>query len=237
MDMIYVSLRLCCDGCEMHLLCEDYSDEMIFAVAQMIQHGQRHKRTIWNGRLNRRRLNAWCSLRRCVCLCFDWLLLFWWLMCYLPVPAFLAFQAQASTSPITPFLTVMRSLRYPPMTKSPQLLIATICISSSWCSGTFVNSFRSRSHQRQHRTSAMVMHRRSIHLPPRNSRPVASALSASVTGSIYDTDGAPTVKLFTKEGCTLCDKVKDVRFCMRSLLIHYSTPPISSIFTTEFPFD
>lgn len=35
---------------------------------------------------------------------------------------------------------------------------------------------------------------------------------ASVTGSAYESDlpDAPTVKLFTKEGCTLCDKVKDV---------------------------
>ena len=35
----------------------------------------------------------------------------------------------------------------------------------------------------------------------------------SVTGPIYEMDGddIPTVKLFTKHGCTLCDKVKDVR--------------------------
>lgn len=33
---------------------------------------------------------------------------------------------------------------------------------------------------------------------------------ASVTGPIYEMENSPTVKLFTKEGCTLCDKVKDV---------------------------
>ena len=33
----------------------------------------------------------------------------------------------------------------------------------------------------------------------------------SVTGPIYEMDGVPNVKLFTKHGCTLCDKVKDVR--------------------------
>ena len=39
-----------------------------------------------------------------------------------------------------------------------------------------------------------------------------SRLLASVTGTAYssDTPDAPTVRLFTKEGCTLCDKVKDV---------------------------
>lgn len=37
-------------------------------------------------------------------------------------------------------------------------------------------------------------------------------LFASVTGSVYESedDNAPKVTLFTKEGCTLCDKVKDV---------------------------
>ena len=35
---------------------------------------------------------------------------------------------------------------------------------------------------------------------------------ASVTGTEYEAGvaNAPVVKLFTKEGCTLCDKVKDV---------------------------
>jgi hypothetical protein len=37
-------------------------------------------------------------------------------------------------------------------------------------------------------------------------------LRASVSGSIYtcDDSNAPRVRLFTKEGCTLCDKVKGV---------------------------
>jgi glutaredoxin len=35
---------------------------------------------------------------------------------------------------------------------------------------------------------------------------------ASVTGPVYTSEdpSAPIVRLFTKEGCTLCDKVKDV---------------------------
>ena len=35
----------------------------------------------------------------------------------------------------------------------------------------------------------------------------------SVSGTVYscDDDSAPVVTLFTKDGCTLCDKVKDVR--------------------------
>ena len=35
-------------------------------------------------------------------------------------------------------------------------------------------------------------------------------LFASVTGSVYESDSGPVVTLYTKEGCTLCDKVKDV---------------------------
>jgi thiol-disulfide isomerase/thioredoxin len=42
-------------------------------------------------------------------------------------------------------------------------------------------------------------------------------LLASVTGTAYTSEvvDAPTVKLFTKEGCTLCDKVKDVLMELR----------------------
>ena len=32
----------------------------------------------------------------------------------------------------------------------------------------------------------------------------------SVTGSVYVNENGPVVTLFTKEGCTLCDTVKDV---------------------------
>ena len=39
----------------------------------------------------------------------------------------------------------------------------------------------------------------------------SSRLFASVTGSVYEADNSKVViTLYTKEGCTLCDKVKDV---------------------------
>jgi thiol-disulfide isomerase/thioredoxin len=46
----------------------------------------------------------------------------------------------------------------------------------------------------------------------RKSQPLQRALFASVTGTAYTCNdpNAPVVTLFTKEGCTLCDKVKDV---------------------------
>ncbi|KAG7348860.1 glutaredoxin [Nitzschia inconspicua] len=42
-------------------------------------------------------------------------------------------------------------------------------------------------------------------------------LLASVTGPVYtDNDPeSPTVTLYTKEGCTLCDKAKDVLFALK----------------------
>jgi hypothetical protein len=52
---------------------------------------------------------------------------------------------------------------------------------------------------------------------------------ASVTGKIYsfsdeddddDDPKAPMVRLFTKEGCTLCDKVKDVLLELRPIQPH-----------------
>ena len=83
------------------------------------------------------------------------------------------------------------------------------------------------------------VHRRAVHLPSRKFDQVAKAVVAennddgdggggggggasdagegsntdyqiSVTGTVYELEGAPTVKLFTKQGCTLCDRVKDV---------------------------
>lgn len=47
-------------------------------------------------------------------------------------------------------------------------------------------------------------------------------LLASVTGTVYKSpdEMAPTVKLFTKEGCTLCDKVKDVLVELRDEYPH-----------------
>jgi thiol-disulfide isomerase/thioredoxin len=45
----------------------------------------------------------------------------------------------------------------------------------------------------------------------------STALPASVTGTVYTVqdEGAPRVSLFTKEGCTLCDKVKDILISVR----------------------
>ena len=82
------------------------------------------------------------------------------------------------------------------------------------------------------------VHRRAVHLPSRKFDQVAKAVVAennddgggggggggasdagdgsntgyqiSVTGTVYELEGAPTVKLFTKQGCTLCDRMKDV---------------------------
>ena len=43
----------------------------------------------------------------------------------------------------------------------------------------------------------------------------------SVTGTVYSADnGAPIVTLFTKDGCTLCDKVKDVLVSLKTELPH-----------------
>ena len=111
--------------------------------------------------------------------------------------------------------------------KAPQLLFASIALSSSWNAISLVDSFAIRSHPCSS-TSAFLLPRRQVHLPPRDRRP--SALSSSddgevseddssghsVTGPIYDVDAGPSVKLFTKEGGTLCDKVKDVS-CSRFL--------------------
>uniref|UniRef100_A0A7S3L4A4 Glutaredoxin-like protein n=1 Tax=Amphora coffeiformis TaxID=265554 RepID=A0A7S3L4A4_9STRA len=54
---------------------------------------------------------------------------------------------------------------------------------------------------------------RSVFLPPRG---------ASVTGTVYEAaePEAPKVTLFTKEGCTLCDKVKDVLIELRETHPH-----------------
>ena len=55
---------------------------------------------------------------------------------------------------------------------------------------------------------------RSVRLPPRG---------ASVTGVVYEDptpEAAPKVTLFTKEGCTLCDKVKDVLSQVREMHPH-----------------
>lgn len=73
-----------------------------------------------------------------------------------------------------------------------------------------VTFLKSRSTQ-----GAYVIPHKGVHLPSRP-RHLASSddgyvQSQSVTGLIYEMPNAPSVKLFTKQGCTLCDKVKDVR--------------------------
>ena len=68
----------------------------------------------------------------------------------------------------------------------------------------------------------MMIQKRNVHLPKRNSLELSSTAddvtnnNKSVTGPIYEMDNTdndgkpiPKIQLFTKEGCTLCDKVKD----------------------------
>ena len=57
--------------------------------------------------------------------------------------------------------------------------------------------------------------RRQITIPSSQTR---QRLGASVTGTAYTSDDtqAPLVTLFTKEGCTLCDKVKDLLTDLRT---------------------
>eukprot|EP00978_Attheya_sp_CCMP212_P021849 scaffold64230_cov41-Attheya_sp.AAC.3 len=93
------------------------------------------------------------------------------------------------------------------------------CVVSQWHTQT-------RKHQNQQQW------RRSVHLPTRTtllqsmqdgtemegtSTGSAEKQRISVTGTIYesDRDGDPVVQLFTKEGCTLCDKVKEVLIMVR----------------------
>ena len=99
--------------------------------------------------------------------------------------------------------------------KPPQLLLATIAISSSsWSSSIqLVESF-SHYHHTQKQFQYEWAHHRFVHLPASSLSDDASGEKSSnhqsVTGPIYEMDDVPTVKLFTKQGCTLCDKVKDV---------------------------
>ena len=69
-------------------------------------------------------------------------------------------------------------------------------------------------------THAAFVGQRRVHLPPLHKLSADNESiqqSQSVTGPIYEMSMGPSVKLFTKQGCTLCDKVKDV--CMNSWLI------------------
>lgn len=101
--------------------------------------------------------------------------------------------------------------------KSSRLFVTSIAISASCNIPQVVKSFSiTRIHQQQ--LSAKF---RCVHLPTTTSSLFDSAsadedssdnIHQSVTGPMYEMDGdIPTVKLFTKHGCTLCDKVKDVR--------------------------
>jgi len=121
------------------------------------------------------------------------------------------------------------SLNFSSQMTSPQLFLATIAISSLWTVPT-AETFsiktqpwqrpRQRQRQQQGIPGSCLLHNRGIHLPPRRSSVATSSLSAdanesdarrSVTGPVYECEaGVPAIKLFTKRGCTLCDKVKDV---------------------------
>ncbi len=90
---------------------------------------------------------------------------------------------------------------------------------------TVTNSF-SVHHAQQMISNKETIHKRNVHLPKRNSLQLSSTAddvtnnNKSVTGPIYEMDNntnnnndgnkpIPKIQLFTKEGCTLCDKVKD----------------------------
>ena len=105
-----------------------------------------------------------------------------------------------------------KSIRLSSLIKSPQLLFTTIALSSSRgrISVRFVESFSITSYINHHNHNQQQ--RRCVHLPASSSNSESSGLS--VTGPIYEMNGVTTVKLFTKEGCTLCDKVKDVSLCV-----------------------
>ncbi|KAL7490224.1 hypothetical protein ACHAW6_015991 [Cyclotella cf. meneghiniana] len=71
-----------------------------------------------------------------------------------------------------------------------------------------VTFLKSRSTQ-----GAFVIPHKGVHLPTRphlTSSDDGYVQSPSVTGLIYEMPNAPSVKLFTKQGCTLCDKVKNI---------------------------
>ena len=95
---------------------------------------------------------------------------------------------------------------------------------------TVTNSFSiHHSTQQMISNKKMMIQKRNVHLPKRNSLHQLSSTAddvtnnnnKSVTGPIYEMDNTsnnnngnnnkpiPKIQLFTKEGCTLCDKVKD----------------------------
>eukprot|EP00986_Skeletonema_menzelii_P010476 scaffold5098_cov130-Skeletonema_menzelii.AAC.3 len=91
----------------------------------------------------------------------------------------------------------------------------------------FISTNHHHHHRRNNQLTTSISHR-NVHLPKRNSIQLSSTTSDeeqptttnnSVTGPIYEmtndddnnnNNNPPNIKLFTKEGCTLCDKVKDI---------------------------
>ena len=79
-----------------------------------------------------------------------------------------------------------------------------------------------------------TIQKRNVHLPKRNSFQLSSTAdddvtnnnNKSVTGPIYEIDNTnsgkpiPKIQLFTKEGCTLCDKVKDTLSTLKTTHPH-----------------
>lgn len=93
---------------------------------------------------------------------------------------------------------------------------------------TVTDAFFATHHHYNNYQQVASIHRRNVHLPKRNSFQLSSSSddeqpqqrTNSVTGPIYEmndsNNNSPKIKLFTKEGCTLCDKVKDTLFEIRN---------------------
>lgn len=92
-----------------------------------------------------------------------------------------------------------------------------------WRRSSITHDHHHYHHHYHHRCSRNVIDRWHASTNP---PPVPSTSScrcfASVTGSVYNSaePNSPLVRLFTKEGCTLCDKVKDVLGSVRDSYPH-----------------
>lgn len=137
----------------------------------------------------------------------------------------------------------------------PRLFIAMTVVVSASCRGSY-RVLPLLSQQRKPTSSLLGFvphrHRRQVHLPSRqlfkqlaatsclddasdersNNQRSSSSIS-SVSGPIYEVKGVPTVKLFTKQGCTLCDKVKGVSstFCRNRTGCAHSPPVVIFLVT------
>ena len=106
------------------------------------------------------------------------------------------------------------------------LLLSGITSIMPTVTNAFFISTNHHHHHRNNQLTTSISHR-NVHLPKRNSIQLSSTTSDeeqpttttnnSVTGPIYEmtndnnnNNNPPNIKLFTKEGCTLCDKVKDI---------------------------